>query len=246
MKRKDFPLFPEGCSYTDDSILTAAVADSLINGKDIVECLRDWPRIVNIDATKVSGYGQRFMRWVAASTPQPPYGSFGNGGAMRISPVAWLSPDLDTLKSNTVTITEVTHDHPEGIKGALATAEAIWFCRQSINPNWIRDHITQEYDYDLNRCVDEIRETHTYNETSQGCVPEAITCALEAESFEDAVRNAVSIGGDADTLAAIAGSIAEARFGVPVAIEVEVRKRLDSVLLQMLDVFLARTKHAHQ
>ena len=245
MKRKDFPLFPEGASFTDDSVLTAAVADSLINGRDIVECLRDWPRVVTIDATKVSGYGQRFMRWLAAPTPQPPYGSFGNGGAMRISPVAWLSPDFETMRQNVVTVTEVTHNHQDGIAGALATAEAIWFARQNINPAWIRDRISLEYGYSLEKSVDELRAIHEYNETSQGCVPEAITCALEAESFEDAIRNAVSLGGDADTLAAIAGSIAEARFGVPTEIEREVRDRLDSLLLEMLDVFQDRTRELY-
>ena len=242
IKTLDFPLFPDGASFTDDTVLTCAVADHLINGTDIVDSLRDWVRVVVIDTTKVSGYGQRFMRWVAAPTPQPPYGSYGNGGAMRVSPCAWLSPDLESLRFNTVNVTAVTHDHPEGIKGALATAEAIWFARQGAGTEWLCAHIANTYGYELNRTLDEVRSTHVRNETSQSTVPESIICALAANSFEEAVCNAVSLGGDADTIACIAGSIAEARFGVPTTIEVEVRRRLDPLIVELLDSFLLRTK----
>ena len=242
IKTRDFPLFPDGASFTDDTVLTCAVADHLINGIDIVESLRDWVRVVTIDTTRVSGYGQRFMRWAAAPTSQPPYGSYGNGGAMRVSPCAWLSPDLESLRSNTVNVTEVTHDHPEGIKGALATAEAIWFSRKGVSPTWLRRYIAESHGYDMDRSVDDIRDVHVRDETSQNTVPESIICALEANSFEEAVRNAVSLGGDTDTMASIAGAIAEASFGVPTGIEVEVRRRLDPVILDMLDIFLQRTK----
>lgn len=226
IKTKDFPLFLDHSSFTDDSVLTAAVADALLNQKDPIETLRDWPRKVRI-SHKVGGYGKRFMQWVAKPVPQPPYQSFGNGSAMRVSSCAWLANDLGELRTLSIKVTETTHDHPEGIKGALATAEAIWFSKHGASAEWIRSHIQDTYGYAMQRSVDEIRPVYQYSEACQDSVPEAIICALEATSFEDALRNAVSLGGDADTMAAIAGSIAEARFEISESQLVETAGRLD-------------------
>ena len=214
IKTKDFPLFGEPNGITDDSILTVAVADALLNQRDPAESLRDWARRVK-PGRHVGGYGKRFIAWVAAPNVQPPYGSFGNGGAMRVSPAGFLASSLAECLAMAQRVTEITHNHPEGMKGALATAHAILIARQGGSVGCIRAAIAADYGYDLSRSVEEIRAVHEYNETAQGCVPEAITCALEAEDYEDAIRNAVSLGGDADTLAAIAGGVAEALFGIP-------------------------------
>ena len=169
--------------------------------------------------------------------PTAPYQSFGNGSAMRVSPCAWLADSIDEVRSLAIQVTEVTHDHPEGIKGAVATAEAIWFSRHGQSPEWIRAYIQQTHGYDMQRSVDEIRLTYRYSEACQDSVPESILCALEATSFEDAVRNAVSLGGDADTMACIAGSIAEARFGVPDELEAQIRVLLHPEILNIVDQF---------
>jgi ADP-ribosyl-[dinitrogen reductase] hydrolase len=214
IKTKAFPLFSELNAITDDSILTVAVADALLNDLDPAVAMRDWARRVK-PGRDVGGYGMRFIRWVAAPTVQPAYGSFGNGGAMRVSPAALLADSLDAALKMARAVTVVTHDHPEGLKGALATTHAIFLARQRRTPDFIRAEIAAIYGYDLSRNVDEIRAVHQYNETAQGTVPEALTCALESTSFEDAIRNAVSLGGDADTLAAIAGPVAEMLWGIP-------------------------------
>ncbi|HRH80091.1 MAG TPA: ADP-ribosylglycohydrolase family protein [Thiobacillaceae bacterium] len=214
IKTKDFPLFGERNGITDDSILTVAVADALLHDRDPAEAMRDWARKVK-PGRHVAGYGKRFINWVAAPTVQPPYGSYGNGGAMRVSPAAFLASSLEDCLDKARRVTEVTHNHPEGMKGALATAHAIWLARQGEPATAIRLVLSETYGYDMRRSVDEIRAVHVYNETAAGCVPEALTCALEAKDFEDAIRNAVSLGGDADTLASIAGGLAEGMFGMP-------------------------------
>ena len=240
IKTKEFPLFSDRNGITDDSILTVAVADALLNGRDPAESLRDWARRVKT-GRHVAGYGKKFIKWVAAPTVQPPYGSYGNGGAMRVSPAAFLADTLDECLDMAVRVTEITHNHPEGIKGALATAHAIFLALQGEDVLTIRATITQTYDYDLSRTVDEIRTVHEYNETAQGCVPEALTCALEAVDFEDAIRNAVSLGGDADTLAAIAGGLAEARFSIPVEYAAEAWQRMPDDMRSIAESFYART-----
>ncbi len=214
IKTKQFPLFSNRNGVTDDSIKTVAVADALMNDKDPAESLRFWGRQIMLGA-RVGGYGMRFINWLAAPTVQPPYNSWGNGGAMRVSPAGFLARNLDECLGMAARVTEVTHNHPEGMKGALATAHAIWLARQHMAVADIRIEISRVYAYDLSLSVDTIRAEHKYNESAQGCVPEAIICALEATDFEDAIRNAVSLGGDADTLAAIAGGIAEALYGIP-------------------------------
>ena len=211
IKTKEFDFFKSSCHYTDDSVCTAAVAEILLDDLPAAPTLQRWCR-----RHRGRGYGGWFRRWIDDANPQP-YQSFGNGAAMRVSPAAFLNrerPIEDALAASD-RVTEVTHDHPEGLKGARAATGAVWLALQGGSPAEIRTTITEEFGYDLSRSVDEIRPGYSFDVTCQGTVPEAITCALESESFEDAVRNAVSLGGDSDTLAAIAGPIAEAMHGIP-------------------------------
>ena len=221
IKTKDFEFFSERGHITDDSVCTAAVADILLHDLPAAATLQEWcrrhPRM---------SYGVRFRsRWMWDESPEP-YDSYGNGAAMRVSPAAFLNRDeLPAALAASDRVTGVTHDHPEGMKGARATAHAVWLALNGGDPATIRATVAAEYGYDLSRTVDEIRPDYEYNETCQRCVPEAITCAIESVSFEDAVRNAVSLGGDADTLAAIAGPIAEALHGIPGGVRATVEER---------------------
>ncbi len=217
IKNKDFQLFSEFNTFTDDSIMTLAIADALLNNLDPAIAMRDWARKVKIRSTfaGIGGYGQRFHNWLAAPEVQPPYNSFGNGGAMRVSPAAFLAHSLDEALYNAKRVTEVTHNHPEGLKAALATTHAIYLALHGEIAEAIRAVISETYSYDLSRSIEDIRPTYEHTEAAEGSVPESLICALEASDYEDALRNAVSLGGDADTMAAIAGSLAEAMFGVP-------------------------------
>lgn len=211
-RAKNFhPFFHPHAFYTDDTVCTVAVADILLHEKPAAETLRDWGRRYFHNG----GWGARFGQWLAAPQLQPPYNSFGNGSAMRVSAAGYLATSLEQAVSYSNTVTEVTHNHPEGMKGAAATACAIHLARQGQSAEQIRTYVEDEFAYNLSDSVDEIRTTYLYNEICQRTVPEALTCALEATDFEDAIRNAISIGGDSDTIAAIAGAVAEARFGIP-------------------------------
>ena len=211
-RTKDFEFLHRRCHVTDDSVCTAAVADILMRDRAAAATLQQWCRR-HPDGSY--GYGGMFQRWIWSDPPQP-YGSYGNGAAMRVSPAAFLHPDdLEAALAAADRVTAVTHDHAEGMRGARAAVHAVWLARRGESPGSIRRAITTRHGYDLARTVDEIRPTYRYNEICQRTVPEAITCALESTSFEDAIRNAVSLGGDADTLAAIAGPIAEAMHGIP-------------------------------
>ena len=210
IKTKEFPFFGNGCRFTDDSVCTGAVADMLLHDLPPAETLQRWcqryPR---------RGYGGFFRRWIYADPPEP-YRSYGNGAAMRVSPAAFLNRnDLTAALAAADKVTEVTHNHPEGMKGARAATHATWLAFRNTPPEEIRKVITVEYGYDLTRSVDDIRPGYAFDVTCQGSVPEAIICALESVSFEDAIRNAISLGGDSDTLGAIAGPIAEAMHGIP-------------------------------
>ena len=210
IKTKDFPFFGDNCHFTDDSVCTIAVADILLRDLPPAETMQKWCR-----RYPGRGYGGNFGDWIYADPPEP-YNSFGNGAAMRVSPAAFLNrDDLEAALSATNKVTEITHNHPEGIKGARATTYAIWLAYRGVKPETIREIITVDCRYDLRQTVDEIRPGYTFNEICQDTVPQAITCALESVSYEDAIRNAISLGGDADTLAAIAGPIAEALHGIP-------------------------------
>ena len=232
-KATDFePFISPSSHFTDDTIMTIAVADGLLNERDPQEALRDWGRRYWSNG----GWGQRFASWLATEEPEP-YDSFGNGAAMRISPVAWLSNSYESAMLNADRFTEISHNHPEGMKAARATVSAIWWAREGLDVEQIRQKLTESFGYDLTRTTDEIRPTYFFSEASQKSVPEALICALEGKSYEDAVRLAVSLGGDSDTIAAIAGSVAEARFGIPDKFVNQVRKVMQKDMLDIFDQF---------
>jgi ADP-ribosylglycohydrolase len=183
-----------------------------------------------------AGYGVRFCGWLERNNPKP-YNSFGNGSAMRVSSVGWLYNDLETVRRMARLSAEVTHNHPEGIKGTEATAAAIFLARTGSTKAEIRAYIEENFRYDLSRTCDEIRPDYYHVESCQETVPEAITAFLEGESFEDVIRTAVSLGGDCDTLTCIAGSMAEAFYGVPEELKAECRNRLPDDLLEVLQQF---------
>ena len=249
IKTKDFPLFRDDCFFTDDTVMTCAVAEAIINGgqkDDFIDAMKKYGRMCP-DA----GYGARFGNWVDGDDREP-YNSFGNGSAMRVSPCAWAmdcsfcarTGAWPSRRSLARLSAEVTHNHPEGIKGAMATADAIYMCRYffggdgSDNPadikRRVKEHIEKEYGYDLSKTLDEIRPTYRFNETCQNTVPQAIIAFLESTDFEDAIRNAISLGGDSDTLAAITGSIAEAAYGIPDWIKEKAYTYLDEPLKEVL------------
>lgn len=210
-RAKDFtPLFHPRARFTDDTVCTVAIADALLTGTHPAVALQTWGRRYE----HIGGWGQRFALWLVDDDPQP-YGSWGNGGAMRVSPVGLLAQSEAEALDLAYHATAVTHDHLEGIKGAQATALAIWLARQDESAERIRQRISERFGYDLDTTVDAIRPTYRHSEAAHKSVPQALVCALEATSYEDAIRNAVSIGGDSDTIAAIAGGVAEARFGIP-------------------------------
>jgi ADP-ribosyl-[dinitrogen reductase] hydrolase len=223
------PFLSRSAYFTDDTIMTIAVADGLLNNRDPQDSLRDWGRRYWSNG----GWGQRFASWLSTPDPQP-YDSFGNGAAMRISAVAWLSDSYEEAMRNADRFTEISHNHPEGMKAARATVSAIWWAREGLSADQIRQRIVEVFEYDLNRTTDEIRPTYFFSEASQKSVPEALVCALEGNSYEEVVRLAISIGGDSDTIAAIAGSVAEARFGIP---EKFVNQAKGLLQKDMLDIY---------
>ncbi len=246
-KTKDFPLFTSESVFTDDTVMTVAVAEALLDGMDgdpaelyglLVRSMQKWGR-----RYPLAGYGVRFGVWLQQDDPQP-YGSYGNGSAMRVSAAGWLYDTLETTREIARRTAEVTHNHPEGIKGAEATASAIFMARTGSDKEEIRRYIIREFGYDLSRTCDEIRPAYRHVESCQGTVPEAITAFLEGESFEDVIRTAVSLGGDCDTLTCIAGSIAEAFYGVPEDLKAACRARLPDDLLAVLDRFDAAVGRA--
>ena len=240
-KVKEFPLFSKRSCFTDDSVMTIAVADAFLDAQPNAEI--EWIRNRLIRGMQRygklfphAGYGGMFRHWLRSKNPQH-YGSYGNGSAMRVSAVAWLYDDLETVRSMARLSAEVTHNHPEGIKGAEATASAIYLARTGKAKDEIKEYIVENFGYDLSRTCDEIRPGYHHVESCQETVPEAITAFLEGGSFEDVIRTAVSLGGDCDTLTCIAGAIAEGFYGVPDELKQECRNRLDQQLLEVLDQF---------
>lgn len=230
----NFPLFKETSQFTDDTILTLAVAKAIMEAEcsdtDSHKIYTDNLHELGREFHK-AGYGGRFNQWLMSSDPAP-YNSFGNGSAMRVSPVGWSYDTLEEVERQARISAEVTHNHPEGIKGACAVAGAIFLARQGKGKNEIKEYITSAYGYDLDRSLADIKKNYGFNETCQGSVPEAIIAFLESSDYESAIRNAISLGGDADTQAAIAGSIAEAFYGgVPVEIERTALAKLPEKLL---------------
>ena len=241
-KTKNFDLFSKGCSFTDDSVMTIAVGKALLavrpeaTVKEIEEAvvtnMQDWGK-----RYPYAGYGGRFRYWLRERNPKP-YGSYGNGSAMRVSAAGWLYDSLERTREVARATANVTHNHPEGIKGAEATASAIYMARNGSSKEEIKEYIEREFHYNLDRTLDEIRPGYHMDETCQRTVPEAIIAFLESQDFEDAIRNAVSLGGDTDTLGAITGSIAEAFYGIPAVLFAECRSRIDEGLMtDILDEF---------
>ena len=239
-KTKDFPLFSRESRFTDDSVMTVAVAEALMDFREgkagdlrsaLTASLKKWGR-----KYPHAGYGVRFSRWLREDDPEP-YGSYGNGSAMRVSAAGWLYDTLEETRRMAAATSEVTHNHPEGIKGAEATAAAIFLARTGHGKEEIRDYIVREFGYDLSRTCDEIRPEYCHVESCQKTVPEAVTAFLEGTDFEDVIRTAVSLGGDCDTLTCIAGSIAEAFYGVPDDWKAECEKRLTEDMLAVLRRF---------
>lgn len=240
-KTKDFPLFSRNSRFTDDSVMTLAVADAFLSlppEASEVEIRRFLVRSMQTYGRKYpyAGYGGMFRRWLKDTNPQP-YGSYGNGSAMRVSSAAWLFGDLETVRHMARLSAEVTHNHPEGIKGAEATASAIYLARTGSTKAEIKAYIEANFHYDLSRTCDEIRPAYRHVESCQETVPESITAFLEGESFEDVIRTAVSLGGDCDTLTCIAGSIAEGFYGVPEELKKQCRERLPEDLRKALRRF---------
>ena len=234
-KTKSFDLFSKGCGFTDDSVMTIAVGEALLAVgqeaavKEIEEAvasnMQDWGR-----RYPYAGYGAKFSRWLREYRPKP-YGSYGNGSAMRVSAAGWLYDSIERTREVARATANVTHNHPEGIKGAEATASAIYMARSGFSKEEIKEYIVREFHYNLDRTLDEIRPGYHMDETCQRTVPEAIIAFLESKGFEDAVRNAVSLGGDTDTLGAITGSIAEAFYGIPAVLIAECKSRIDKGMM---------------
>ena len=235
IKYKNFPLFDPRCCFTDDTVLTVALADSILTGTPYIDNLKTF-----FSWYPGSGYGLSFFHW-ARSSNSLPYNSWGNGAAMRISPVGYAYNDLDTALQKAKEFTEITHNHPEGIKGGQATALAVFLARTGYEKEAIRTKIKNIFGYNLDRTVDEIRPSYSFDVSCQGTVPEAIIAFLDSDSYEDAIRNAVSLGGDTDTLACITGGIAQAFYGgVPKSIQAQVYNILDEKLGTITMKFMAR------
>jgi len=246
-KTKDFPLFSGRSEFTDDTVMTIAVADAFLPVQPDMEDDTIRQRVV-AKMQKYgrlyphAGYGSRFRHWLRDRLPQP-YNSWGNGSAMRVSSVGWLFNDLETVRRMARLSADVTHNHPEGIKGAEAVASAIFLARTGSTKAEIKAYIEENFHYDLSRTCDEIRPDYYHVESCQETVPEAITAFLEGESFEDVIRTAVSLGGDCDTLTCIAGSIAEGFYGIPAELKQECHSRLPEQLLDVLQKFDDFLKH---
>jgi len=235
IKTKEFPLFHPLCRFTDDSVLTVAVAQAVMTDGDyrrwVWEIGRRYPH---------AGYGGTFSRWLRSGNPEP-YNSWGNGAAMRVSPVGWAFESLDEVLSEAARTAEISHNHPEGVKGAQAVALAVFLARTTGKKALIAREVTERFGYDLDWTVESIRPSYEFDVSCQGTVPEAIISFLESESYEDAVRNAISLGGDSDTLACISGAIAEAYYG-PVAplIREKVKECLTEDLWSITEPFCRR------
>ena len=240
-RSKEFELFTRKCEPTDDSIMSLAVA------KSILECDCDYSKlsqktIANMQALgrkyRHAGYGGRFRQWIQLDNPQP-YNSFGNGSAMRVGPCGFAAKTLEEAKELSAAVTRVTHNHPEGMKGAEAIAVAAFLARSGKSKEEIRAYVEEHY-YKVDFTLDQIRDTYEFNETCQGSVPQALEAFYESTDFEDAIRNAISIGGDSDTIAAITGTVAEAYYGVPEALVRAAMHLMDRTQREILCAFEKR------
>ena len=241
IKKKEFPLFSWRSRPTDDSMMTLAIARALLDAADNLAALpaaavtrmREFCcRYLRV------GYGQTFVHWLSIPNPHP-YNSWGNGAAMRVSACGWAGRTLDEAFAFSDAVTGVTHNHPEGIKGARATTAAIFLLRTGTSVSDVRKYVTRTF-YPLDFSLDDIRPTYTFDVSCQGSVPQALEAFFEADNFEETIRNAVSFGGDSDTIAAIAGAVAEARWGVPDELRTKALARLNPFQCGVIDDFEAR------
>ncbi len=230
--RTDFELFTAESDYTDDTICTIAVADAILKNADFGTTLHEWCRKY---PNPTGAYGGRFAQWVRSENPMP-YNSFGNGSVMRVSPCGWLPMRQDVL-NNARLSSKCTHNHSEGIKGAMCVADCIYHARLGSGMFKILELVTKEYGYEVKQTCDGIRRSNVFDETCQVTVPQAIVCFLESTDFENAIRLAVSIGGDSDTIAAITGSIAEAFYGIPQHIKNNALEYLDPAMKNVITKF---------
>ena len=241
IKTKDFELFTSGCGFTDDSVMTIALMEALLKcGKDpdreafevqFVKSMQSWGR-----KYPGAGYGGTFYDWIFLKNPKP-YNSWGNGSAMRVSPAGWWCDSLEDTLRLAGWSAEVTHNHPEGIKGAKSVSASIFLARTGHSKEDIKDYVTSNFGYDLDTPLDKIRPSYIFDVSCQGSVPQSIRCFLEGTDYIDTVRNAVSLGGDSDTMGAIAGSIAEAFWGVPEAVTSIAKMFLTDEMLKIIDAF---------
>jgi len=234
-KTKDFPLFVSRSTFTDDTVLTVAVADWILSGQDLTELLHTY-----YQAYPGRGFGGMFYEW-AEERRRSPYNSYGNGSAMRVSPVGFAFDTIDEVLLWAERSSAVTHNHPEGIRGAQATAVAIYYARRMTDKDQIKELLESQFHYDLSATLDEIRPAYSFDETCQGTVPQALIAFLESKSYEDAIRNAISLGGDADTLACITGGVAEAFYGgIPADFAASAKQLLDPRLIDVIRRFQNR------
>ena len=243
---KDFEFLTKEDNWTDDSVMTIAVAEALMNvGKDAAaekiesECIKSMQKWGQ--RYPYAGYGGGFRRWLRLIDPQP-YGSFGNGSAMRVSAAGWLYDTVERTREAAKATANVTHNHPEGIKGAECTAAVIFLARSGSTKDEIKDYVIKEFGYDFSESLDKMRKRHEHVETCMDSLPKALRSFFDGVSYEDVVRNAVSLGGDTDTLAAIAGAMGEAFFGIPENLKKECRNRIEKNMLAVTDRFDAAVK----
>ena len=243
-KSKDFTFFTPRCFFTDDTVMTLAVAKALNEYESITD-YDDFKNTLINCMHEVGGhymhcgYGGRFYHWIK-NKERNPYGSYGNGSAMRVSPAGWYAGSLDEAENLAKATAEVTHNHPEGVKGAVSVAGAIYLARTGATKDEIKEYVSRFYTIDFT--LDEIRSTYGFHETCQGSVPQAFQAFFESVSFEDAIRNAISIGGDSDTIAAITGSVAEAFYGVGDELKKKAESYLDERLLKIYVDFNNKTE----
>ena len=243
IKTKEFEFLNNECFFTDDSVMTVAIARAILESNKEPRLLKELTiKYMQEYGRKYpnAGYGGRFGMWIYSYNPEP-YHSYGNGAAMRVSSCGFSASSLEEAKTLSKIVTEVTHNHEEGLKGAEATAVAIYLARNGSSIDEIKDYIINNY-YPIDFKLDDIRSTYSFNESCQGTVPEALEAFFESNSFEDAIRNAISIGGDSDTLAAITGSIAEAYYGIPIKIKKKIKTYLTKELLDIVISFEKKYK----
>ncbi|MCR4867271.1 MAG: ADP-ribosylglycohydrolase family protein [Lachnospiraceae bacterium] len=238
---KDFEFITKDDKWTDDTVMTIAVAEALLEtGKDAtvdeieaacIKSMQKWGR-----KYPNAGYGSRFICWLSAKDPKP-YGSYGNGSAMRVSAVGWLYDSLEGTREVARATANVSHNHPEGIKGAECTAAVIYMGRTGASLNEIEDYVIKEFGYDLSETLDQMRARHKHDESCMDTLPKALKSFFEGTSYEDVVRNAISLGGDTDTIAAIAGAMAEAYFGMSIQLKDECQKQLEKDMLIVMNRF---------